>query len=70
MARAISALRQASAWAWICWISGTMPLAGLRCSIQCMKLSTPASMMASACATAAWRLSLPVCTTVARSSTV
>jgi len=35
------------------WIRGTTPPTGLRWSSQCMKLCTPASMMASAWATAA-----------------
>ena len=42
----------------------------LRWSSQWAKLCTPASMMASACSTAAWRFSLAVCTRVERSSTV
>ena len=65
-ARSSSAMRIASLVSCKSWISGTTA----RLSIQCMKDCTRVSMMASACATAAWRFSTPVCTTAPRSSTV
>ena len=65
-ARVSAASRQASARALTSRISGTL----WRWSSQCAKPRTPASTMASACATAAWRFSPPDCTSIDRSSTV
>jgi hypothetical protein len=67
--RKLGLTRQASAWAiQLAWISGTAWRAG---PSSAAKLCTPASMMASACSTAAWRFSPgPSAPRWTRSSTV